>query len=133
MTEFYKMTKKGRVHLFGNGELKMNPIHGKDLTKICVDAIKKPDQEIEVGGPETLTHTEIALSAFNVLGIEPKITYLPEWIRTSILKLLRILTGSKMYGPIEFFLTVMAIDMIAPEHGNHRLRKYISNLRDMSA
>lgn len=133
MTEFYEMAKKGRVYLFGNGELKMNPIHGEDLAKICVEAIEKPDQEINVGGPETITHNEIAVMVFEVLGIEPKISHIPDWVRTAILKLVRIFSSSKTYGPIEFFLSVMAIDMIAPEHGNHTLREYFSDLRDINA
>lgn len=68
MTEFYTMVKKGRVYLFGDGELKTNPIHGEDLAVVCVDAINKPEQEIKIGGPETLTHNEIAAVAFEVLG-----------------------------------------------------------------
>jgi len=108
MTEFYKMGKKGRVYLFGNGELKVNPIHGEDLATVCVDAIEKPDKEIIVGGPETLTHNQIALIAFDVLGIDPKITHIPDWARSLSLNLLRLFTDSKVYGPIEFFLTVMA-------------------------
>ena len=96
-----------------------------------MDAIELQDREINVGGPEILTHNEIAMTAFEVLGIEPKITYIPDWIRTAILKLVRILTGSKTYGPLEFFLTVVAIDMIAPEHGNHTLKKYFSDLRSV--
>jgi uncharacterized protein YbjT (DUF2867 family) len=53
MTEFLTMAKKGRVYLFGDGELKTNPIHGEDLAAVCVDAIDKSDKEIKVGGPET--------------------------------------------------------------------------------
>ena len=68
MTEFYTMAKKGRVYLFGDGELKTNPIHGEDLAAVCVEAIDKPDQEIKVGGPETFTHNKIAAAAFEALG-----------------------------------------------------------------
>ena len=128
MADFFKMAKKGRIYLFGKGALKTNPIHGKDLAAVCVDAINKLDKEISVGGPETLTHQEIALSAFNVLGSEPKMTYVPEWIRAFILKLLKFFTGSKIYGPIEFFMTVMAIDMVAPEYGELTLKEYFSKL-----
>ena len=133
MTEFYTMAKKGRVYLFGNGELKANPIHGEDLAAVCVDAIENPDQEIKVGGPETLTHNEIAATAFEVIGIKPKITHIPDWVRAAILKVVRIFTGSKVYGPIEFFLTVMAIDMLAPEYGKYTLKEYFTSLRDMNA
>jgi uncharacterized protein YbjT (DUF2867 family) len=133
MAEFYKMAKRGRVYLFGNGELKANPIHGEDLAVVCVDAIKKTNQEIKVGGPENLTHNEIATAAFEVLGVKPKITHIPDWARVVMLKMVRIFTGSKVYGPIEFFLTVMAIDMIAPEYGKHTLKEYFTNLNSMNA
>jgi nucleoside-diphosphate-sugar epimerase len=99
----FNMAKRGRVYLFGNGELRANPIHGEDLAIVCVDAIDKPDKEVEIGGPETLTQNEIASIAFDILGNKPKITYIPDWIRVAILKLVRLLTGSKVYGPVEFF------------------------------
>jgi uncharacterized protein YbjT (DUF2867 family) len=133
MSEFFSMAKKGRVYLFGNGELKTNPIHGEDLAVVCVDAIDKPDREIKVGGPETLTHNEIAAAAFEVLRIKPKITHIPDWIRVALLKMVRFFSGSKVYGPIEFFMTVMAIDMVAPEFGKHTLKEHFTNLRDMVA
>ena len=133
MTEFHNMAKKGRVYLFGNGELRSNPIHGEDLATVCVDAIEKPDNEIKVGGPETLTQNEIALTAFESLGVKSKITHIPDWIRVVILKMVRISTGSRFYGPIEFFLTVMAIDMLAPEFGKHTLKEYFTKLSEMSA
>ena len=133
MTEFFTMAKKGRVYLFGNGKLKANPIHGMDLAVVCVDAIENPDEDIKVGGPETLTQNEIAAMAFEALGIKPKIIHIPNWVRVAILKIVKTFTGSKFYGPIEFFLTVMAIDMLAPEYGNHTLKEYYINLRDKNA
>lgn len=128
MADFYKMARKGRVYLFGKGELEANPIHGGDLAAVCVASAEQPRQEINVGGPEILTQNEIAITAFNVLGLEPKITHIPDWIRAAILKFVRTFTGSKTYGPIEFFLTVMAMDMIAPHNGKHTLRDFFSDL-----
>ena len=133
MAEFYTMAKKGRIYLFGNGKLRANPIHGQDLAKVCVDAIEMPEREIKVGGPETLTQNQIATIAFDALSKETKITHIPDWLRVTILKMVRIFTGSKVYGPIEFFLTVMAIDMLAPEYGNHTLKEYFTNLNDINA
>lgn len=133
MSEFYNLAKRGRIYLFGNGELKANPIHGEDLAIVCVDAIEKSDEEIVVGGPETLTQNEIATMVFKILDKKPKITYVPHWIRIIILKVIKVFTGSKIYGPIEFFLTVMAIDMIAPEYGKHTLKEYFVNLNDINA
>jgi uncharacterized protein YbjT (DUF2867 family) len=128
MTEFYAMAKKGRVYLFGNGDFRTNPIHGEDLALVCVDAIHKPDQEIKVGGPEILTHHEIASLAFEALGVKPKITHIPNWVRIASLKFVRLVTGSKIYGPIEFFMTVMAMDMVAPKYGRHTLKAYFTDL-----
>ncbi len=127
MTEFLNMAKKGRVYLFGKGSFKSNPIHGEDLAKVCVDAIELDDKELAVGGPETLTQNEIAKAAFNSLGKEPKITYIPEPIRKMILGLAKTFTNSKTYGPIEFFMNVMAMDMIAKEYGKQTLKDYFEN------
>jgi nucleoside-diphosphate-sugar epimerase len=133
MTEFFDMARKGRIYLFGKGALKTNPIHGEDLAVACVDAIEMQDKEIRIGGPEILTHNEIAETAFTVLGTRPKIAYIPNWVRTSILRLMRFFTGSKTYGPIEFFLTVMAMDMVAPRYGKHTLKEYFKGLKQMHA
>ena len=128
MIEFYNMAKKGRIYLFGNGELKANPVHGEDLAKLCVRCITTDDKELKAGGPETLTQNEISETAFKALNKNPKITYIPNWLRIIVLKLITALTSSKIYGPIEFFMTVMAMDMVAPEYGNHTLREYFESL-----
>ncbi len=120
ITEIYTMATKGTIYLFGSGEQKTNPIHGEDLADVCVDAIVSSDHEIKVGGPDTLTYNEIANIAFESIGKKPRITHIPDWVRTLLLKSVRLLTSSKTYGPIEFFLTVSAIDMIAHERGTHR-------------
>ncbi|TDO68924.1 uncharacterized protein YbjT (DUF2867 family) [Halanaerobium saccharolyticum] len=130
MEEFFYMAQKGRVYLFGNGEYKANPIHGEDLAKICVDSIKKPKKEIKVGGPKILSQNEIASIAFNVAAKEKKITYLPDWIRKVILFTIRTFTSQKFYGPIEFFLSVLSMDMIAPEKGKHTLKEFYKSLKD---
>lgn len=130
MEEFFHMAQRGRVYLFGNGNLKANPIHGEDLAAFCVDAIDKPDQDVEIGGPQTLSQNEIATMAFEAVGKTPRITYIPEWLRLTLLKAVRTLTRSKIYGPIEFFMTVMAIDMLAPEYGQHTLKEYFTTLNN---
>lgn len=132
MREFFDMAQKGRIFLFGNGEFKSNPIHGEDLATFCLDAIDKPEKEVEIGGPETLTQNEIASMAFDVLDKKPKITHIPDWVRGVVLKLVRLLSGSKVYGPVEFFMTVMAMDMLAPEYGKRTLTQYFNYLREAS-
>ncbi len=128
MTEFYNLAKRGKVYLFGNGEYKTNPIHGKDLAKVCINAIQHNKKEIDVGGPEIFTQNEIAKIAFDILGQPYKITYIPDWVRRLILKLSRIFMKANKYGPIEFFINVMAMDMIAPKYGKHTLKKHFQKL-----
>ena len=128
MTEFFSMAQKGRVYLFGNGTFKTNPIHGQDLANICIDAIATEEKEISAGGPDTLTHNQIAEMAFSELGKRPKISYIPEWVRKYALSLLRTMTSSKFYGPIEFFMTVLSMDMVAPKYGVHPLKAYFTSL-----
>lgn len=132
MSDFFNMAKRGRIYLFGNGEFRANPIHGEDLAVVCIDAIDRPDKEIKIGGPETLTQNEIASIAFDILGNKPKITHIPDWVRAAILKLVRLFTGSKVYGPVEFFMTVMAMDMLAPEYGKHTLKEHFMDLNNHS-
>lgn len=130
MGEFYRMAKKGRIYLFGNGQQRMNPIHGADLAELCVGAIKSDEKEIRVGGPQILTQQQIAETAFSVLGKQASITRIPDWIRRTLLFLLRTFTSSKTYGPIEFFMTVLSMDMVAPEYGERTLEAYFQELRD---
>jgi len=47
--------------------------------------------------------------------------------------MVRLFSGSKVYGPIEFFMTVMAMNMVAPEYGKHTLREYFTNLKHINA
>lgn len=128
MSEFLTMAQKGTVYIFGSGQQKANPIHGEDLARACVETIEGNETVVEIGGPELMTYNDIASIAFEVAGKQPNITRIPEWIRTSILWTLRTFTSSKFYGPIEFFMTVTAIDMIAPQYGNHRLKDYFKSL-----
>lgn len=124
MTAFLHSARKGRIYLFGQGQYRANPIHGADLAQACVEHLAANSGEFAIGGPEILTQQEMALQAFEVLGKKPKITYIPPWIASGIIKGAKRLTSVKTYGPIEFFLTVFTRDMIAPTYGAHTLKEY---------
>ena len=53
MKDFLNMAKTGKVYLFGDGKLKLNPIHGKDLAKEVANAIRNDEKEINIGGEYT--------------------------------------------------------------------------------
>lgn len=124
MNDFLTMAKNKRVYLLGNGEYKLNPIHGADLAEVCVQAIEEEEKEIIVGGPDIFTQNQLAELALKAWGNKPKIVHLPDWIRRAIIKGMRFFTSVKTYGPIEFFLTAMAQDNIAPQYGKHHLKDF---------
>lgn len=126
MGDFLKMAKSGKVYLFGDGRLKLNPIHGKDLAKEVVNAINQKKEEINIGGPDLLSQNEIAELALKAYGKAIKIIHLPDWIRKFALWSIRKFTGSKTYGPIEFFMTTMVMNMEAPQFGQEKLEDFFN-------
>jgi uncharacterized protein YbjT (DUF2867 family) len=130
MSEFYDMAQNGRIYLFGNGEHKINPIHGEDLATICVNSVDTKEKEISIGGPQVLTHKQIAKIAFSAAGKKANITHIPNWLRKFVLLLLRTFTSGKTYGPVEFFMTVLSMDLLAPEYGEHTLKAYFEGLKE---
>lgn len=124
MRDFLDMAKSGTVYLFGHGNFKLNPISGEDLATVCADQITLNNETVNVGGPDMLTQNAIAELALNAWNKKTKIIHLPDWIRRFVIWVLRTFTTSKVYGPFEFFLTVMATDQMAPTFGNRKLAEF---------
>jgi uncharacterized protein YbjT (DUF2867 family) len=124
MSDFLKMAKGGTVYLFGDGNFKLNPIDGGDLAKVCIDKIILKEKEVNVGGPDILTQNELAEFALKAWNKKIKIIHLPDWIRKFTIGFMRKFTSSKTYGPIEFFMTAMALDNIAPQYGKRKLEDF---------
>ncbi len=123
MSEFLKMAKSGRVYLIGNGENRINPIHGADLAKVCVDAVTDKEHEIPVGGPVTYSIRKIAELAFLTLGGKPKITRIPPWLAHLAVKLIRPF-NKQMSDLAQFFITAGQNDGVAPATGTRTLKSY---------
>jgi len=107
----------------GEGKNRFNPIHGEDLAKVCVDSIESDERDIQVGGPETFSHMELAELAFSVLGKAPKITKVPPWVVTSMGKVIRPFS-EHYYTLLSFFVEAMRYDFEAPKTGSHHLKEY---------
>lgn len=123
MTEFLRMAIKRRIYLIGSGENMINPIHGADVAKICVDAVKRREKEISIGGPEVFKYIEIAKLAFEVLNKKPKITKIPTWLTKAVIGLVR-LYNKRYYTMMKFFVAAMTNDFVAPKTGEHKLRDF---------
>lgn len=126
MRDFLEMAENGKVYLFGDGNFKLNPIHGADLAQVCIKMMRSGINEKSIGGPDILSQNELATLALKAWGKKPKIVHLPDWIRKLIIWSLRTFTSSKTYGPIEFFLTLMAFDNIAEPSGSHHLADFFN-------
>ena len=51
-------------------------------------------------------------------------------IRVLILKIGKFLMPKTKFGPVEFFLNAMSIDMVAPEYGKHKIEEYFEELKN---
>jgi len=130
MLQYLQMANTGRGYVVGSGENKINPIHGEDLAEVCVFAATGDEKHIDVGGPDVFTHNEIINLAFAAIGKPTKITRIPFWITKWFLSVLRTFTTVKTYGPIEFFMTVLSKDMVAPIYGKHHLKDFFLAQKD---
>ena len=127
MTEFLSMAISGQVYLIGDGRKRINPIHGADLAKVCVDAISHDDDEISVGGPVIYTGQEIAELAFSTLGKAPRITRVPLLLAQAAVKLVRPF-NHQTSDLIDFFVSAAQSNDIAPAMGEHTLAVYYQEL-----
>lgn len=121
MDGFLDMAKSGRIYLFGDGEKRLNPIHGSDLATSVYNAVTNELADLQIGGPETFTQNDLARLAFEATGKPIKIMHLPVSLVTIALFFLKAFTSQSFFGPYQFFLTALHMDMVAQEYGNRRL------------
>lgn len=132
MGDFLSMARAGRVWLFAPGTRRINPIHGADLAAATAEATETGTGCLDVGGPETFTHSDIARLAAASVGRHVSITLLPDWMRRAALALLPRMTPRRIHGPAQFFLAAMALDMVGTPFGTHRLGAYFETLATRS-
>jgi uncharacterized protein YbjT (DUF2867 family) len=122
--EYLAMARKGRVYLFGDGGFRINPIAGTDVAAAAVDALTADAVEVELGGPDRLSHQQIAEEAFHALGTPPRTRHIPTWLLTASLAVMRRVTPLRVHGVIEFPLTVLTHDVVSPTTGRRHLADY---------
>ncbi len=128
MGDFLAMAQAGRVWLFGDGRHRINPIHGADLAHAIAEAVEAGRDWLDVGGPESFSHDDLARLAFAAMGRPARITHLPDWTRRLALTLLPCLTPRRIHGPALFFLTAMGMDMVGEAHGTRHLAAHFEAL-----
>ncbi|CAA0111316.1 NAD(P)H azoreductase [Halioglobus japonicus] len=127
MGVLYDMARKGRSFLIGQGNNRMNPIHGRDLAEACVDAAEGETLEVEAGGPDIMTQREAAELAFEVAGNPVKITVIPMWLARGLARFIGLL--STQFGDLaDFIVTAGELDGVGPKRGKTSLKSYFETL-----
>ncbi len=126
MAAFLDMARKGTVFVIGDGSRQMNPVSGEDLAVACVEGVESGAGELEVGGPDVLSHNDIVHLAFDTACRKPRMLRIPTWAAAGIGGALARTTPERVYGPVQFFLSVMTRDMVAPAHGTDHLGKFFA-------
>lgn len=133
MEDFLGMARNGRVWLFGDGRLRINPIHGADLASAIFEAVDRKKAWLDVGGPDVLTHCELAKLSFDTLGAKNRVTFLPDIFRRIALRLLPRFAPRHVAGPAQFFLTAFGMDMAGQPAGTRHLADHFRDLTSRHA
>ena len=127
MARFFAMAQSGHIFVIGDGEKKINPIHGADLAIVCADAAEGECREIPVGGPDIYSFREIMEMAFLAFSKTPWITPLPFWLAESGL-MLTALFNQNLASLLSFAVEALKFDHIAPAYGTRHLKDFFAKL-----
>ena len=94
----------------------------------------------EITRPETLSNCceefDTVISTVGITRQKDGLTYMDVDYQANLNLLreaqnagVRKFMSEQKFGPVKFFMTVMAMEMTAPEYGNHKLREYFSGLK----
>jgi uncharacterized protein YbjT (DUF2867 family) len=128
MGDVLAMARSGWIWLFAPGTHRINPIHGADLAAVIAEATEVGTAWLDVGGPETFTHHELARLAAASVERRVRITLLPDWIRKLALAALPRVTPRRLHGPAQFFLTALSMDMVGHPFGTRHLADHFAQL-----
>ncbi|NTW69254.1 MAG: SDR family oxidoreductase [Chlorobiaceae bacterium] len=127
MGRFFSMARSGHLFMVGEGEKKINPIHGADLAIVCADAANGESREIPAGGPDTYTFREVMEMAFLACGKSPWITTLPMWLAEGSLAVAGLFNRN-LADLLSFAVEALKFDHIAPSYGTHHLKEFFAEL-----
>ncbi|MEI6757601.1 MAG: SDR family oxidoreductase [Chlorobium sp.] len=127
MGRFFSMAQSGHIFMVGEGEKKINPVHGADLAKICADAADDQNREIAVGGPDIYTFREVMEMAFHASDKTPWITPLPLWLAEGALMVTSVFNRN-LADLLSFAVEALKFDHVAPACGTRHLKEFFAEL-----
>ncbi len=126
--QYYEMAKVGFSLILGDGQVKINPIHGEDLAKYCLTKLDKPKSSFNVGGPDIFTHREMLELAFKIIGNSPNIISVPQWIGDLSSNIVKTLAPENISTPFQFAIAALTLEMVGEQTGAHTLEDYFKQL-----
>lgn len=116
--------RSGRIVQLGDGNKRMNPIHGADLAEFCLNHLGKRG-EWRVGGPEVFHYRELYTLAEHVLGTSAKRITVPFGVLRAGAWVARR-TGR---GDVADFMTDMLThDSVGERYGTHRVAEFFAEI-----
>lgn len=127
MTQILQMAKKGRVFLFSPKTI-INPIHGADLAKFCIDRLLDGNKgSWNVGGPEVFTWQELAECAFQALERPVRVATISPAVLPPIIGILKLF-NKRMADTMRFVSWSMIHDCVGESFGTHRLLDFYKDI-----
>jgi len=128
---FNGIAKKGVAGMYGNPEVRINPLNGLDFGDEVARAIDDPESLNTirpVGGPEVFKRREMAEMAFESLGLPPKIRMRPAWRMTLMAYAVKPFNYN-LFALFRFLVfSFVTPDMTGEPVGYRRLKDYFDEL-----
>lgn len=127
---YLTMARRGVALVVSGGRAQVSPIDGADLAAVIREQLEKGTTgDLDVGGPQTLTHREVAELAFTTLDRTPRIVSVPMRLARIGLAPVRMVAPSAA-GIATFLLAGLGADTAAPPYGHRRLADHFQQLAD---
>lgn len=123
LLSFLKLAKKGIGVVLGEGKVRINPIHEKDVAKAVVEALKIDLEEMNIGGPDVFTRDEITELALRVAGKDLKLFHIPIFLNKVMIRFLQPF-NQRIFQFLRFGNVVHTLDVVGPKYGTERLENY---------
>jgi uncharacterized protein YbjT (DUF2867 family) len=120
----------GRIFTLGDGAGLLNPLSALDFGDEIARVIKDPalhNRVRSVGGPDTITHRNVAEMVFQALGKKPKISGIPTWLIPRIADAFHPF-NENAYALIKFFeFLARTYDLTGQPIGHRHLQEFLNH------
>lgn len=132
ITDFLLLAQKGIGITIGDGDAKLNPIHGADLATFIAEKMSGPAGEWDVGGPDIMSYRELEQLVFDIADRRGHVLRLgPRSVR--IAQGIADRSSARAGNLTRFFLEGLAQEAVGTPMGTHHLEPYLRSLYARSA